>query len=393
MKKISVMTPTYNDAKSLKETLKSLIEQTYENWEQIIIDDGSTDNTKEIIEQFARENNVETKIIYKYQKNSDQLNAILNGLNEASGEYIFVLHSDDLLPDKDFFKNIVKVIEQENCDALIGDLKIINEKSEETNCWKALKYRNKPYIPPIMMLNGGANIYGDVALWKTEIYRNSVKNNYLLWNTPFWLDLQDEPKMLNVKNVDFPILKYRIHMDNYINNDIGKFNVLNGELRCVSILLNYYQIPLYSFQRNWYLGTRVKGIRKLKLFNYFQPIYFNKPTKNKGKIIEKIVRQTYGNEYKKNIFLKSVVMFYNTKNNRAIKLENIKNQTIYYGKDIRNFTKKLFSNNLDEFYLNIFDEMQKGFKTIMVDTEDEKKLAIVLAKFLCIYPYVEIVIK
>ena len=51
MNKISVMTPTYNDAKSLEETLNSLVKQTYQNWEQIIIDDGSTDNTAKILKK------------------------------------------------------------------------------------------------------------------------------------------------------------------------------------------------------------------------------------------------------------------------------------------------------------------------------------------------------
>lgn len=390
MNKISVMTPTYNDAKSLEETLNSLVKQTYQNWEQIIIDDGSTDNTKQIIDEFVKKNKVEDKIKYIYQENKDQLNAILNGLEQATGDYIFVLHSDDLLPENDFFKKIVKKMEENNCDAIIGDLTIIDENSQNTNCWKALKYRNKPYIPPIVMLNGGANIYGDVALWKAKVYKNQIKNNYLLWNTPFWLDLQGKPKILNVKNANFPILKYRIHTENYINNDIGKFNVLNGELRCATTLLNYYTIPLYNFQQKIYLATRAKGIRKLKLFNYYKPIYINKPTGKKGNIVKKIIKKTYGKEYEKNIFLKSLIMFYETKSDRKIEFQNLANENIYYGKDIRSFTKKLFSNNLEDFYLNLFQEMQKGFSTIEVKTEQDRELAIDIAKFLCIYPYVKI---
>ena len=105
MKKITVLTPTYNDSKSITETLTSLSSQTYTNWESIIIDDGSTDNTKSIIENFKKENNLENKIKYIYQENKDQLNAILNGLNYITGDYIFVLHSDDLLPSTDFLKD------------------------------------------------------------------------------------------------------------------------------------------------------------------------------------------------------------------------------------------------------------------------------------------------
>jgi len=393
MKKISVLTPTYNDAKSIEETLMSIINQTYSNWESIIIDDGSTDDTKKIIEDFKKKYDKNNKINYIYQENKDQLNAILNGLSEISGDYIFVLHSDDLLPSNDFFEKIVSEMEILNCDAIIGDLEIINDESKTVNCWKALKYRNSNCVPAILLLNQGANIYGDVALWKKDVYTEIIKNNYLSWNTPFWIDLQSNPKILNVKTTNFPILKYRIHESNYINNNIGKFNVLNGELRTLTILLNYYKIPLYNFQNFIWNFIRMKGIRKLSLSNYFIPFYFNKETKNKYKIIKKKIKKTYGNSYKENIFLNSVVVFYRNNSNRVIELNNLKDAEIFMGKDIRIFTKKLFNNKLPELYYNLFDEMQKGFRTIQVENESDKDLAIKLAKFLCIYPYVKVVIK
>ena len=74
------------------------------------------------------------------------------------------------------------------------------------------------------------------------------------------------------------------------------------------------------------------------------------------------------------------------------KLSNLKNEEIYLGKDIRAFTNKLFNNQLSSCYYDLFKEMQKGFNCIEVDNDDEKVLAINLAKFLCIYPYMIIVI-
>ena len=260
MKKITVITPTYNDAESITDSLMSLINQTYKNWESIIIDDGSIDETKFVIEGFKNKYDKENKINYIYQENKDQLNAIINGLSIITGDYVFVLHSDDLLPGNDFFEKLISDMERYSCDALIGDLEIINEKSQTVNIWKALKYRKKKHTPVKLLLNEGANIYGDVALWKKEIYLSKVKNNYLYWNTPFWIDLQDKPKVLNVRNVKHSILKYRIHEKNYINDNIGKFNVLNGELRTLTILLSYYKIPLYNLQKTIWNFTRVKVI-------------------------------------------------------------------------------------------------------------------------------------
>ena len=95
--KISVIMPTYNDCKSIEETLDSLKNQTYKNWELVIVDDGSIDDTKKVINRYIENNNLNKKIKYIYQENGDQLNAILNGMNYLSGDYIYLLHSDDLL--------------------------------------------------------------------------------------------------------------------------------------------------------------------------------------------------------------------------------------------------------------------------------------------------------
>ena len=96
--KVTVLTPSYNDGISITKTLDSLLSQTYTDWESIIIDDGSTDDTKNIVEKYKKDHNVENKIKYIYQENQDQLNAILNGIQYVTGDYIFTLHSDDLLP-------------------------------------------------------------------------------------------------------------------------------------------------------------------------------------------------------------------------------------------------------------------------------------------------------
>ena len=60
--KVSILTPTYNDGESIIETLNSIKEQTYENWEHIIIIDGSTDNTEKIIKDYKKKNDKKDRI-------------------------------------------------------------------------------------------------------------------------------------------------------------------------------------------------------------------------------------------------------------------------------------------------------------------------------------------
>lgn len=390
MKKVSILTPTYNDAESILKMLESVYHQTYQNWEHIIIDDGSTDNTKEMIEKYKKEKQLGDKIIYIYQENKDQLSAIIHGMDYITGDYVYTLHSDDLFPSDDFLEKGVAFLEQNpDCDAMIGDLLIIDENDQVTNCWKALNYVKKAYIPVLVMLNYGANIYGDVSLQKKENLFSNVYPNYLTWNTPFWIKM-DECEMTSMKKAPFPILKYRIHSTNYVSSELGKFNALNGELRTLTRLMSNYHVPCYSFQRMILQFLRMKGIRKLRLTPYFHPIYLKKSQKNKAKIIEKAILHTYKNGYSDNIFLTSLVSFYKNKSSRKINLGDLREEEIYRGKDIRTFTKQLLNHNLPSIYTKMFEEMEKGFDTIIVRNQKQKELALDLLKFLCLYPYVEI---
>lgn len=92
---VSVVIPTYNRDKYINETIESVLAQTYPNIEIIVIDDGSTDNTKEVVAQYV------PKIQYVWQKNSERGASRNHGLRLAKGEFISFLDSDDLwLPDK-----------------------------------------------------------------------------------------------------------------------------------------------------------------------------------------------------------------------------------------------------------------------------------------------------
>ena len=86
----SIIIPTYNRAAFITKAIKSVLEQTYNDWELIIIDDGSTDNTKDVIKQFE-----DVRINYFFQKNQERSSARNNGIKKSKGKYICFLDSDD----------------------------------------------------------------------------------------------------------------------------------------------------------------------------------------------------------------------------------------------------------------------------------------------------------
>ena len=88
----SIIIPTYNRAHLISKAVESVKDQTYKDWELIIVDDGSTDQTKSLVEEYYKAN---SRIRYIYQENAERSAARNNGIDNANGKYICFLDSDD----------------------------------------------------------------------------------------------------------------------------------------------------------------------------------------------------------------------------------------------------------------------------------------------------------
>jgi len=102
---ITILTPTYNREKTLNIAYKSLLKQTDKDFEWLVIDDGSKDDTKELIQKFINENKI--PIRYYYKKNGGKHTALNFGTKKAKGDLILILDSDDYL-SKDAVKLVNK---------------------------------------------------------------------------------------------------------------------------------------------------------------------------------------------------------------------------------------------------------------------------------------------
>lgn len=114
MCRITVFTPTYNRVNYLDKLYQSLNKQLFKDFEWLIIDDGSQDHTKEILEKWLKENN-SYNIIYHQQKNAGKISALNKGLDLAKGELFFTVDSDDILTEDALLKidNWVKELPKE----------------------------------------------------------------------------------------------------------------------------------------------------------------------------------------------------------------------------------------------------------------------------------------
>lgn len=129
---VSIIMPNYNGGKYLKETLESVLAQTYTNWELLFVDDCSTDNSLEIINEYqARDERIK---IFKKEKNTGAAQSRNYALREAKGRWIAFLDSDDLWREDKLEKQI-NFMKENECAFSFSWYEVINAESEKLNAF------------------------------------------------------------------------------------------------------------------------------------------------------------------------------------------------------------------------------------------------------------------
>lgn len=118
---VSVIIPTYNRSAFLKEAIESVMAQTYRPIECIVVDDGSTDDTKKVVEKIAKTVDKDFNLVYIFQENSGSQVARNTGTKASSGDFIQYLDSDDLLYPKKLEKQVYFLNEHLEVDGVFGD--------------------------------------------------------------------------------------------------------------------------------------------------------------------------------------------------------------------------------------------------------------------------------
>lgn len=129
---VSVIIPTYNRSVLLGEAIESIINQTYRPIECIIVDDGSSDNTKEVVEKFIEKNDYSFVIKYIPQKNAGAQVARNTGTAAASGAFIQYLDSDDILYRGKIQHQVNYLLQHKDCDGVFGDWQVGSVGENET---------------------------------------------------------------------------------------------------------------------------------------------------------------------------------------------------------------------------------------------------------------------
>lgn len=143
---VSIITVTYNSDKYINDTIESILNQTYNNIEYIIVDGLSTDNTLDIINSYKHKFNGRMKLIS--EKDKGIYDAMNKGILKAEGEIIGILNSDDFYVSNFVIEKVVNTFLNNNIDSVYSDLEYVDPINTDKiiRKWKAGKYIKGKYI-------------------------------------------------------------------------------------------------------------------------------------------------------------------------------------------------------------------------------------------------------
>ncbi len=380
--KISVLIPAYNSAKTIVEALESIKNQTYQNWEIILINDGSQDETEEILRRYL--GNTKLPLKYTKQTHHNYFKAIRHGLKYASGEIIFVLDADKILFNQNVFYRAVSTILGEKCDGMFVGIRAMYQRLKDGKFHLVRPYYRNEVSLIKTALGLGKNIYTNYAFWRRETFETSVYENYLINGMPVWYNAENNLG-LRVVNGNFVGLKYRVSKKvNLKQNNSKTLFELSTNLRTLHHIVSRINVPAYSTQ-----ATLYNLINRLHIASLYPSIFKQGQTSLK-EITPLVVKNIKDSELD-NVYLKTIVDFRNNFDpQKTAKIVIPKGTKIYWGTEIDEFSNKLSKNMLDQFYYDLMKIISQGTTIYKIKKDDQKKLEQIL-DFFTIRDYVRII--
>ena len=178
MPTVSVIVPVYNAENALSRCVSSILDQEYKDLELILLDDGSTDQSPAICDDFAKQDD---RVIVIHKPNSGVSDTRNQGIHQAKGTYIQFLDADDWIP-KDSTKMLVRTAQERNADLVVGEFyRVVGENLSRKGSIETDRVLTTKEYAEFMKLSPADYYYG--VIWN-KLYKKSILDEYAIQMDP-----------------------------------------------------------------------------------------------------------------------------------------------------------------------------------------------------------------
>lgn len=259
--KVSIITPSFNRAYIIGETANSIFNQTYPNWEWVIVDDGSTDNSWELIQNYAK-HDPRVKV---YQRDREPKGACVcrnTAVEKCTGDYLIFLDTDDLLAPYCLEQRVRAIEENNECDFVIFPMLIFKNKPHDLNILWNIETDEDDLS---RILKGDPICQGTGTIWRKPAFQRvgMWKEDLMLWQ-----DIE-----LHMRSLLWPV-RYKKRMDLHpdvflrVSDDslsrVGYFSEPKMLSRVRVFEWVVTRIAALGFNEKYKQGIRVMGLDVIK---------------------------------------------------------------------------------------------------------------------------------
>jgi glycosyltransferase involved in cell wall biosynthesis len=269
--KVSIIVPCFNHAKYLEECIQSVKQQSYTDWECIIVDDGSSDDTQTVSRKLENE-----RITYIYQENKGLSGARNTGIRKATGDYILPLDADDTLNPLALEKMIE--VFQRNPETLVvfSDTVTFGHLQKKSNLkenftLKELLLGNKLYC---------TSMFPKKYFDKGIIYDENLRHGFEDWE--FWIQLMSSHRGKSFTKIDYPVFNYRSHPETSMikeitgNNDKKEFIYHTVYEKHKALFHEFFPSYIALLNRKTFYEKKLENIyssKPYRIYNFLKKLF------------------------------------------------------------------------------------------------------------------------
>jgi glycosyltransferase involved in cell wall biosynthesis len=263
---VSVILPAFNSGKYIGRAIESVLRQTFSDFELIVVNDGSTDNTEQVVQSFS-----DQRIRYvKNPKNEGLIHSLNRAIDLSRGKYIARMDGDDICQPARFAKQKLFLDQNQEVAVVASTIEFINELEEKTGDWKLDKQTITPEQIKRTILKENCIAHPTVMM-RSEIIKELKYQRYQenIEDYDLWLRILGRGD--KIAKIDEPLLLYRIHANSitgmHLKNANPYFKHLQMKLRFLSKSkhTSLFSVAVFGSALADLVKGSLKGLKKLIL--------------------------------------------------------------------------------------------------------------------------------